>query len=333
VRTSLVEKRDGLRQWLTKASPPEKAQALGSANEQAVTAHVDHLDKSIALAEVGDLGRCIVCHGTVDTERLVVDYTAMVCLEHLSAEESTRLEREIRLAQVVQQALLPGEVPTIPGVEIAAFTRPAQFVGGDYFDFLTLQGGDIAWLIGDVAGQGVSAGLQMAGVQALCHAVVPTHASPAEAVDQIHKLFIHNTRYTTFVSLFLATYNPSRRALTYCNAGHNPPLVLSAGGAGSGVRWLNPTGAAIGLVEDASFSDAKVNLGAGDLLILYTDGVVEASGDGRAMFGTERLVQAVQPLRGGSPGDVIRAITRSLQDFVGGKELADDATLVVCRIA
>jgi sigma-B regulation protein RsbU (phosphoserine phosphatase) len=256
VRTSLVEKRDGLRQWLTKASPPEKAQALGSANEQAVTAHVDHLDKSIALAEVGDLGRCIVCHGTVDTERLVVDYTAMVCLEHLSAEESTRLEREIRLAQVVQQALLPGEVPTIPGVEIAAFTRPAQFVGGDYFDFLTLQGGDIAWVIGDVAGQGVSAGLQMAGVQALCHAVVPTHASPAEAVDQIHKLFIHNTLYNV-VSLFLAATAVAAGA-DLLRAGHNPPLVLSASGAGA--RALNPTGAAIGLVEDASFSDAKVNL-------------------------------------------------------------------------
>jgi len=332
VRTSLVEKRDGLWQWLGRTSPERKARTLGPGKEEAVTAHLARLDKSISLAQVGDLGRCIVCHETVDTDRLVVDYTAMVCLEHLSAEEASRLEREIRLAQTVQQALLPGEVPTLAGVEIAAFTRPAEFLGGDYFDFLAFQDGDVAWVIGDVAGHGVSAGLQMAGVQALCRAVIPMHQSPADAVLQIHKLFVHNTRYTTFVSLFLCAYDPSRRALTYCNAGHNPPLLLSAEGGGGGLRWLNPTGAAIGLVEDAAYGEGKVNLGGGDLLIMYTDGVVEASGDGAGMFGSERLVQAVKPARGGSPGDVIRSITRALEEFVGRKQLPDDATLVVCRV-
>src|SRR3990172_3068269 len=145
VRTSLVEKRDGLWQWLGRTSPERKARTLGPGKEEAVTAHLARLDKSISLAQVGDLGRCIVCQETVDTDRLVVDYTAMVCLEHLSAEEASRLEREIRLAQTVQQALLPGEVPTLAGVEIAAFTRPAEVLGGDYFDFLAFQDGDVAW--------------------------------------------------------------------------------------------------------------------------------------------------------------------------------------------
>jgi sigma-B regulation protein RsbU (phosphoserine phosphatase) len=332
VRTSLVEKRDGLRQWLSQTPPNRKTEKLGPGNEEAVTARLEHLDDSIALAEAGDLGRCIICHGTVDPGRLMVDYTAMVCLEHLSAEEASRLEREIELAQIVQQALLPGEVPNLPGVEIAAFTRPAHFVGGDYFDFLTFHTGDLAWAVGDVAGHGVAAGLQMAGVQALCRAVIPTHASPAEALDQIHRLFIHNSGYTTFVSLFLGAYTPSTRTLTYCNAGHNPPMVLPADRRSS-VRWLNPTGAAIGLLEDGKFSDGKLILAAGDLLIMYTDGVVEASGDGRGMFGPERLVEAVTPLRSGSPADVVRAITRALEDFVGQKELSDDATIVACRIS
>jgi hypothetical protein len=202
VRTSLVEKRDGLRQWLTRTPPEAKARRLGPAREEAVSAHLNQLEGSIALADAGDLGRCVVCHGTVDTQRLVVDYTAMVCLEHLSAAEATRLEREIELAQRVQQALRPGEVPSVPGVEIAAFTRPADFVGGDYFDFLAFQTGDLALAVGDVAGHGVSAGMQMAGVQALCRAIIPTQVSPADAVDQIHRLFVHNSRYTTFVSLF-----------------------------------------------------------------------------------------------------------------------------------
>ena len=333
VRTSLVEKRDGLRQWLSRTPSEAKTRRLGPAREEAVVAHLDRLEDSIALAEVGDLGRCVVCHGTVDSERLVVDYTAMVCLDHLSAAEASRLEREIELAQVVQKALHPGEIPSLPGVEIAAFTRPAEFVGGDYFDFLNFQTGDVAWAIGDVAGHGVAAGLQMAGVQALCRAIIPMHAFPADAVDQIHRLFVHNSRYTTFVSLFLASYNPSNRSLTYCNAGHNPPMVLQAAGrAASPVRWLNPTGAAIGLIEEPDFGQSKMSLAPGDLLVMYTDGVVEATSNGRGMFGAERLVDAVAPLRGGSPGDVIRAITGALEEFVGQKELSDDATIVVCRI-
>jgi len=331
VRTALVEKRDGFRQWLSQTPSDRKTEKLGPGREEAVTAHLEHLEESIALAEAGDLGRCIVCHGTVDSARLMVDYTAMVCLEHLSAEEASRLEREIELAQVVQQALLPGEVPNIPGVEIAAFTRPAQFVGGDYFDFLTFSTGDLAWAVGDVAGHGVAAGLQMAGIQALCRAVIPTQASPAEAVDQLHRLFVHNSRYTTFVTLFLGAYTPSTQTLTYCNAGHNPPMVLPADRR-STVRWLNPTGAAIGLLEDGAFSDVKVRLAAGDLLIMYTDGVVEANSDGRGMFGPGRLVEAVTPLRGGSPGEVVRAITRALEDFVGQKAFADDVTVVAFRV-
>ena len=333
VRTSLVEKRDGLRHWLSQTPPNRKTEKLGPGNEEAVTAHLEHLDDSIALAEAGDLGRCIICHGTVDPERLMVDYTAMVCLEHLSAEEASRLEREIELAQVVQQALLPGEVPNLPGVEIAAFTRPAQFVGGDYFDFIAFQTGDLALVIGDVAGHGVSAGMQMAGVQALCRAIIPTHPSPAEAVDQIHRLFVHNSRFTTFVSLFLASYNAANRTLTYCNAGHNPPMLLKAEGRGaSPVRWLNPTGAAIGLIEEPAFEQSVIRLAPGDLLVMYTDGVVEATSDGRGMFGPERLVDAVLPSRGGSPGDVVRAITGALEEFAGQKAFSDDATIVVCRI-
>ncbi len=333
VRTSLVEKRDGLRQWLSRTPSETKTTRLGPARQEAVAAHVNRLEDSIAMAEAGDLGRCVVCHGTVDTERLVVDYTAMVCLEHLSAAEASRLEREIQLAQLVQQSLLPGEVPSLPGVEIAAFTRPAEFVGGDYFDFLNFQTGEVAWAVGDVAGHGVSAGMQMAGVQALCRAIIPAQVSPADAVDQIHRLFVHNSRFTTFVSLFLASYNPSTRSLTYCNAGHNPPMVLHAAGRGSSaVRWLNPTGAAIGLIEEPDFGQSKMSLTLGDLLVMYTDGVVEATSNGRGMFGPERLVDAVVPLRGGSPGDVVRAITRALEDFVGQKEFSDDATIVVCRI-
>lgn len=118
--------------------------------------------------------------------------------------------------------LLPQEVPDIPGVEIAAFTRPAQIVGGDYFDFLDFQDQGQGIVIADVAGHGIAAGMHLASVQSLLRALVPGIASPAELAKKLNKLFIHNINYTTFVSFFISSLNPREKTLTYCNAGHNP---------------------------------------------------------------------------------------------------------------
>jgi sigma-B regulation protein RsbU (phosphoserine phosphatase) len=332
VRASILERREAISQWLTGTPPTAKAVALGPLNEAAVQEHLDHLESCCAQAEASQLGLCTICHDYVDSSRLVVDYTANVCLDHLSKEEAAGLERELEMAQVVQQALLPGETPEVPGLQLAAFTRPAQIIGGDYFDFVSYQDGQYGWVVGDVAGHGVSASLHMAGLQALCRAVIPTSPGPAEAAERIHRLFVHNSRYPTFVSLFLGAYAPSGRTLTYCNAGHNPPLVLRAGNGGDPVaEWLQPTGAAIGLVEEAAFREERLTLGRGDLLVMYTDGVVEATSRTGSAFEAHGLLEAATRARGGAAGDVLRALTRALEAFSDGRELADDATLVVAR--
>jgi sigma-B regulation protein RsbU (phosphoserine phosphatase) len=126
----------------------------------------------------------------------------------------------------VQKTLLPQEVPNIPGIEIAAFSRPAQIVGGDYFDFIDFSNGFHGLAIADVAGHGVSASLHMASIQALLQTLVPDNKSPAEVMRQVHKLFIHNIRYETFVTFFIGAFDSSTKTLTFCNAGHPPPLIL-----------------------------------------------------------------------------------------------------------
>jgi sigma-B regulation protein RsbU (phosphoserine phosphatase) len=299
-----------------------------------VNEHLHHLDGYIERAENGKLGLCTVCHDFVDTKRLVVDYTANVCLDHLSREEAAGLERELEMAQAVQRALLPSETPDVPGLQLAAFTRPAQIIGGDYFDFIGFETGDPGWAVGDVAGHGVSASLHMAGLLALCRAILPTSAGPAEAARRIQRLFVHNSRYTTFVSLFLGAFDPPRRSLTYCNAGHNPPLLLRAASGGAPtLEWLQPTGAAIGLVEDADFGEQTIELRADDLLVMYTDGVVEAADAEGRMFETAGLARVVAGSGGASAGEVVRAVTQAVEDHLAGRDPADDITLLVARVS
>jgi sigma-B regulation protein RsbU (phosphoserine phosphatase) len=279
----------------------------------------------------GTLGICTICHDAVDAELLHMDYTSTVCLGHYTPDELSKLEMELELAQTVQRSLLPQEVPDTPLLETAAFTRPAQIIGGDYFDFPQFSGGVHGLAIGDVAGHGVSASLHMASLQALLRTLAPASQDPSEVVAHVNRLLIHNVGFATFASLFLAYFDPGTQMLTYCNAGHNPPLVLR-GADGDGAFWLNPTGAAIGLVETVAFRAETVRLQPGDVLLLYTDGVPEAANAQDEMFGYERLAHALR-LWGGAPArDIIRGIRQELERFTQSASQPDDVTLVVCRI-
>lgn len=333
LRTRLTEKRDNLNDWLQASPAGKKGVLLGDYEETAVGEHIHSIEGSIEKADAGELGICTICHEPVETGLLEMDYTASVCLEHLSGEEAVQLEDELELAKSVQKSLLPQQSPAIEGLEIAAFSRPAQFVGGDYFDFLTFDGGFPGLVIADVAGHGVSASLQMAGLQALTRAILPVSQSASEAVSHIHRLFIHNILFTTFVTFFLGAYDAAARRLSYCNAGHNPPLLVRRNADGSlSEGWLKPTGPAIGLIEDTSFVEQTVQLEPGDALILYTDGVIEAENGTRDFYGSERLMHVLRENHPLSSGEVMAAIRESLKGFAADKPLTDDTTFVVCKV-
>ena len=329
----LLQKRDSLTEWLHATPLGKKKVLLGPSTEKSVHARLDLIDDAISKADSRILGKCEVCHEDVEPELLEVDYTACVCIEHLSDEERRALESELELAQDVQKMLLPQEVPNIPGLEIAAFSRPAQIVGGDYFDFVDFSNGLHGLAIADVAGHGVSASLHMASIQALLRTLVPINKSPAEVMRQVHKLFIHNIRFETFVTFFIGAFDSSTNNLTFSNAGHLPPLVLhTTKRKKESVEMLRPTGAAIGLVEKAEFAEKTVELQKEDLLVLYTDGITEAVNPQNQEFGRERLIKLSQQVNNAPVKQVIQEIRQGLEEFSEGKPLADDTTIVICKI-
>lgn len=333
IRTGLAEKRVGLAEWLHMTPTDNKGVLLGPSTEQEVHAHLVVIDNAIEKAEEGSLGRCEVCQEYVEPELLEIDYTACVCITHFSDKEVRELETELELTQNVQRTLLPQEIPNIRSLEIAAFNRPAQIVGGDYFDFINFGRETHCLAIADVAGHGVSASLYMASIQAMLHSVGPENHSPAEVVKKIHKLLIHNIRFTTFVTFFIGVFDPTTKTFTYCNAGHNPPMVLRERKPGKeSIVWLNPTGAAIGLLEEAEFGEKTFAFHEGDLLVMYTDGVTEAVNNQNEIFGNERLAAVSKKYHQCPPVEIIQGIRAGLDEFSGGKPFADDTTVVICKI-
>jgi sigma-B regulation protein RsbU (phosphoserine phosphatase) len=333
MRKGLLQKKNNLTEWLHTTPSDKKEVLLGPSTEKSVLCCLDVIDGAISKADSKALGKCEVCHEDVETELLEVDYTACVCIEHLSEQERRHLESELELAQDVQRKLLPQEAPEIPGLEIAAFSRPAQIVGGDYFDFIDFSNGCHGLAIADVAGHGVSASLHMASIQALLRTLVPVNSSPAGVMGQVHKLFIHNIRFETFVTFFMGAFDSSSKTLTFCNAGHQPPLVLHKDKSKKeSIEMLSPTGAAIGLVEEADFAEKTIELREKDLLVLYTDGVTEALNPQNQEFGRQRLVQLSRQVNDTSVKEAIQLIRQGLEEFSEGRPLADDTTIVICKI-
>jgi sigma-B regulation protein RsbU (phosphoserine phosphatase) len=229
--------------------------------------------------------------------------------------------------------LLPQQAIDIPGMEVAAFSRPATMVGGDYFDFYQFQDGTYGLVIADVAGHGMSASLIMASLQASLRILVPESDSPTKAIERLNRLFYRNINMTNFVSLFLARFDPQTNQLVYCNAGHNPPLLYRAQpDRKASLTWLQPSGAAIGLVEEVEFGTAAVDLLPGDLLLLYTDGVTEATNPVQEEFGQERLADLVAEAPHLAVQDLVQRVRHGLLEFNQGQPLADDITVVACRI-
>jgi sigma-B regulation protein RsbU (phosphoserine phosphatase) len=333
IRTNLREQRQSLANWLSTTPARERQVRLGPVDEQAIRNHLQVLDTAIEKTEDQTLGLCEVCHDYIEPDQLVMDYTRCVCLEHLSAEERSRLEFELELSAKVQQALLPQQVPEIPGLDLAAFSRPADIGGGDYFDFLRFQDEAHGLAIGDVAGHGIAASLLMASMQATLRTLAPDHRAPTEVVRRLNLLFSHNIHMTSFVTLFLGRFDPQTYTLTYCSAGHNPPLLYRRSGEQEQLSWLRPTGAAIGLVEEFQFGTETVNLLPGDILVLYTDGITEAMDLQGEEFGQGRLVELVRQGSHWGAQELVSSLRQRLQEFTQGQPFADDTTLIICRVS
>jgi RNA polymerase-binding transcription factor DksA len=177
IESGLLEKQQNLHQWLEKTPAEKRERQIGSQNEEPIQMHLQVIESAVEMVEEHTFGVCEVCHDFVNPRLLEMDYTACVCLDHYSAREREQLEMELEFLQTVQLALLPQQPPEIPELSLAAFSRPAQIVGGDYFDFLRFKDGAHALVIADAMGHGVSASLLISSLQAALRTLVPESVS------------------------------------------------------------------------------------------------------------------------------------------------------------
>lgn len=331
IQEGLTEKKTKLEEWREVETQEHKEVCLCSGDETVLEEHLHVIDDSLQKIEEGVLGVCEICHGMVDDELLLMDYTATVCLSHFSEKELRQLESELELSQIVQRSLLPQRIPSISGFDIAAFSRPAQIVSGDYFDFLQFKDGTHGLVVADVSGHGVSAGMVMTSLQMAFKTLTPENSSPSTVLERINHIYLHNATFSTFVTIFFASLDPKTKVLSYANAGHNPPLVYRPGT--NEMIWLKPTGAAVGLLEHFNVRPASFQLITGDILLLYTDGVTEAyDPQGNEQFGFDRLANVIQSNIDLSAEGLTNKIRETLTDYTQGALLEDDVTLVVSKV-
>jgi len=332
IQDSLQEKKANLEQWREAATSAELDICLCSADDAKLEEHLHVIDSSLQKIEDGLLGVCQICHGRVDDELLLMDYTASICLSHYSQPELRQLESELELSQVVQRSLLPQRIPIISGLDISAFSRPAQIVSGDYFDFLQFKDGTHGLVVADVSGHGVSAGMLMSSLQMAFHTLASENSSPSAVLERINHIYLHNINFSTFVTIFFASFDPTSKILTYANAGHNPPLIYRPSLRRD--HWLMPTGAAVGLMEYFNVRSESIQLMNGDIVLFYTDGVTEALDPaGIEQFGTERLAEVIRQNEHLPVEGLTQKIREALHEFTQGSLLADDVTLVVGRVS
>jgi sigma-B regulation protein RsbU (phosphoserine phosphatase) len=329
IQQGLLKTRENLYHWLEATPEEEKEVQLGSPDPCCVEDHLKVINEALEKAEEGTLGICEICHERVDDELLTMDYTATVCLGHYTEDELRQLESELEMSQMVQRALLPQEAPKIPGLNVAAFSRPAQIVGGDYFDFVPFKDGGQGFVMADVSGHGVSAGMLMTSLQTAFHTLVPVADSPLDVLQRINHLYMHNINFTTFVTIFFGKLDPATRTLTYANAGHNSAYLLRADGSED---LLHPTGPAIGLMEGFLLHTEQVQLEPGDTLVLYTDGVTEAADRKGTQLGLDGLAKVVRDNVSTTAEQLIQRILRAVNSFTDGIQPVDDTTLVIAKV-
>ncbi len=257
---------------------------------------------------------------------------------HRERIEKEKMERDLALAREIQAGFLPEAPPVLPGIAISVSHRASQMVGGDYYDFLSVNADGkeaLLLVVADVEGKGVASALVMANVQATLHAladhVVPLEKLPATINQKIlmgARASRAQGRTTKYLSMFLALVENEGRRFRYVNAGHVPPAVIRADGR---TEWLETGGMIVGLLPDVEFECATVELQPGDLLVACTDGITEAMDAVGVEFSRTRLADLVSNLRAGAPEEIISAVLAEVDRHSRGGIHEDDRILLVMK--
>jgi sigma-B regulation protein RsbU (phosphoserine phosphatase) len=240
-----------------------------------------------------------------------------------------RLNRELEIAREVQERLFPQNYPAVAGIDYAGRCRPALGVGGDYYDFLELADGQLGIAIGDVSGKGVPAALLMASLQAsLRGQTISGSDDLAKLMTNMNRLIFDTSPANRYATFFYGQYQPSTRQFAFVNGGHNPPMIFRK----NEVLRLEDGGPVVGLFKAARYSQASVELAAGDVLLFYTDGISEAMNSSDEEWGEERMIDAVRACQCRPAQEMIGELMEAADAFVAGAPQHDDMTIVVVKL-
>ena len=246
--------------------------------------------------------------------------------QQAEARERERLGHELRVARLIQQTLLPKELPSLPGWQLAAHYRPARAVGGDFYDFVYFPDGKLGIVIGDVTDKGVPAALVMATTRSILRSAAQDNVSPGAVLRRANDLLCPDIPASMFVTCFYAVLDPTTGRLRFANAGHDLPYQRHD----DKVTELHAAGMPLGLMPDMRYAEGETMLAPGDSILLYSDGLVEAHNPRREMFGFGHLAALLADLPPDEP--MIDSILTELEAFTGPEwEQEDDVTLVTVQ--
>lgn len=244
------------------------------------------------------------------------------------ALERERLEREVALARQIQVGLLPDALPEIDGWQLYAHNIPSRGVSGDFYTIGVVDDGSCAVMVADVSGKGIAASLLTASLEALAAGPIHDGVPPEEIFNRVSHLLFERTPIEKYATAILASIDPATGRVAYCNAGHNPAIVLRTDG---GVEWLGSTGAPLGILPTVTYARGEVGLEPGDTMVLYTDGLTEAENPAEEEYGEQRLAELCARHRTERLDRLAAVISDDQDAYVRGVPYADDRTIVIVR--
>jgi sigma-B regulation protein RsbU (phosphoserine phosphatase) len=317
-----------LREQLTERRQRLEAAVVASGPSAELLTLVAEVDNALGRMDSGSYGLCDVCHEPIEKPRLIADPLTRVCLDHLNPQQRRALEEDLRLAARIQKSLLPPQNLAVGGWEIHYQYQPAGLVSGDYCDVIVAgkDSGDVYFLLGDVSGKGVAASMLMTQLHAMFRSLV-TVGMPLERLVSVANGVFCESNISGHYATLVCGRALSSGAVEISSAGHLPALVVR----GAGVSRLEATGFPLGMFCEACFEVRSLQLAPGESLLLYSDGVTEASGASQAEYGVERLSNLARERCGLSPQAFAAACLADVEAFRGASPAADDVTLMVLR--
>jgi serine phosphatase RsbU (regulator of sigma subunit) len=300
-----------------------------------ITRPISEIVEDVDIISRGKLDHTI--RGMMNAEFTRLEQSINLMIRRIK-EESEDLERkntELQIAAQIQESFLPTIIEPVPGYDIAAKSIPAKVVGGDFYDIIpgTRMRGDtgrVGIIIADVSGKGLSAAIFMALSIVIIRVNAAWHNLPELIIQDANAIITVEQKADMFVTAFFGVLDRSHETFTYVNAGHNSPMVLHA--HDDHIIELEPTGIALGLMEDSPYKKAIISLASGDIVVLFTDGVTEATNLQDELYGEERLRLVILANRSLSAGEITNKILLDVQEFTGEAPQSDDITLLVVKV-